>query len=89
MKETVSVWLGSRDQFRNQAAAGAGALLDHQRLAQSFGDAPRQEPRQGIKVTADAERHDQPNRAVRKRAIRRSSCRRVCARLPALNHSGR
>ena len=64
-ENAVAVGIGFRDQRRTERAAAAGAVFDHDRLAEFGGEAIEHQPRHHVGRAAGAERNgrlDQPRR---------------------------
>ncbi len=62
-QQGVAVGVGHRGRPCSDRAAGARAVLDHDRLAELIGNALADQPRQNIGYAARAGRHDHPDRA--------------------------
>ena len=91
-KDAVAVGFGFGDQRRSERAAGAGAVFDHDGLAEIGGKAFEHQPRHDIGGAAGAERYrrlDQPRGPVF--GLRAVAARRVAKnreRMDRLTHSG-
>jgi hypothetical protein len=77
--ERVAVGLGIDDVARAQSAAGAWAVLDHDRLAERARQLIADEPRDNIAGAAGREIHDEMNRpaGICVRKCRRSGGKRT------------
>ena len=68
-QERISVRRSRRDGLAADDATGAGAVLDHHGRAQNFLHRRRQGTRNGVDRTTGSERHDDLDRAIRKRGF--------------------
>ena len=64
-QQRVAVGGRARDAFDRDRAAGAGAVLDHELLAEHVAEALRDDARHAVGVAAGRERHDDLHRPVR------------------------
>jgi hypothetical protein len=64
-EQRVAIRCGARRHFGTQAAACAGAVFGHERLAERLAHALTAQPRDEVRIAAGRERHDQPHRLVR------------------------
>ncbi len=64
-EERVSVGLGEGDRFGADAAAGARAVLHHERLAHDLGEAIGEHAGDDVGAAAGRRRHDDPHQAAR------------------------
>ena len=60
-QQAVAIRRGTRDQLADDIAAGAGLVLDHDRLAEPIGQRLRYQPRDDVGGAARRERHVKPN----------------------------
>ena len=64
-QQRITVGLRVRDILGADAAAGPGAVLDHDRLPQRFADLIADNAADDVGIAARGERHDQPDRPSR------------------------
>ncbi len=65
-QQRIAVGRRARHELGADAAAGAGAVVDHHRLSERLADLIADDAADNVGIAAGRERHDQPDRPVGK-----------------------